>query len=599
VEEMLVTWSKVALLATAVCASPLGTLHNDRESQAQDAGSSEKRSQSSPDAKALKDTIRALRVMQEEFFEPWIGTWPTAIDWTAAVMGTHVIAAIESLSGSLEILPSKLLDPKDDRFYKENVISSYFTQVVGFYFGQDALSLRNQAFDDMLWVVLGWLDTVQFIETHSKSLFDTSSPPFNRTWHGSIWTRAFAHRARVFWDLASAGWDTKLCGGGMDWNPRLLPYKNAITNELWIAGSIHMYLHFPGDSNTSPFGTNPNPNTNKSEHQTTDWAPRDFKYLRAALEGYRWLTSSNFTNDQGLYIDGFHVSNLDQGGTKCDQRDEMVYTYNQGVVLSGQLGLFRATGKLSYLDEGHKLIENVIRATGYDLKKNKPVDNISTVFNKEELPPWRGLGRAGILEEACDATATCSQDSQAFKGIWMHHFTTFCSPLQPPPNPLNPANPVFKEARRSQAVRCLRYLGWIKHNADAARGTRDADGKFGMWWTPGLWNSTNTVSFHLTNDSLPHTPGATDYRNHGVPQDPTWISMQVFPEASEHQGDDGGIRAISHPQQPLGLTQKRKETNTTTVAGDPNVRGRGRTVETQGGGVAVLRALWELSKQTF
>ncbi len=29
---------------------------------------------------------------------------------------------------------------------------------------------------------------------------------------------------------------------------------------------------------------------------------------------------------------------------------------------------------------------------------------------------------------------------------------------------------------------------------------------------------------------------------------------------------------------------------------DPNNRGRGRTVETQGGGLAVLRALWEVGR---
>ena len=43
----------------------------------------------------------------------------------------------------------------------------------------------------------------------------------------------------------------------MSWNPYLEPYKNAITNELFISASIGMYLYFPGDDNDSPFSRKP------------------------------------------------------------------------------------------------------------------------------------------------------------------------------------------------------------------------------------------------------------------------------------------------------------------------------------------------------
>jgi hypothetical protein len=39
----------------------------------------------------------------DQYFSPSIGKWTTAIDWTAAVMGIHVSAALASLSRSLDI----------------------------------------------------------------------------------------------------------------------------------------------------------------------------------------------------------------------------------------------------------------------------------------------------------------------------------------------------------------------------------------------------------------------------------------------------------------------------------------------------------------
>ena len=84
----------------------------------------------------------------------------------------------------------------------------------------------------------------------------------------------------------------------MLWSPYLEPYKNAITNELFISASISMYLYFPGDDNTSPFSL---PNA----HATADIPGRhkDPKYLAAAIEGYKWLKSSNMTDCLGLYGD--------------------------------------------------------------------------------------------------------------------------------------------------------------------------------------------------------------------------------------------------------------------------------------------------------
>lgn len=48
--------------------------------------------------------LQVLYTMQEDHFAPWLGTWPTAIDWTAAVLETHVSGALSSISRALSTL---------------------------------------------------------------------------------------------------------------------------------------------------------------------------------------------------------------------------------------------------------------------------------------------------------------------------------------------------------------------------------------------------------------------------------------------------------------------------------------------------------------
>lgn len=529
------------------------------------------------DHDALSTLISALDVMQDRYFEVWQGNWPTAIDWTSAVLGTYLSAALSTLSTSYDYIVTRgsAISLKDK--INENLINRYFSQLVASYFGQDILRLRNEGYDDMLWVVLGWLESIKFINLHSEIHYKEPQSPSPGTaskqtpWFGEQWIPAFAHRARVFWDLAAAGWDTTLCGGGMLWSPYTSPYKNAVTNELFIAASIAMYLYFPGDDNTSPF----------IKASGLPVGPRDPKYLTAALKAYRWLYDSNMTNPKGLYTDGFHITNWSGhpknntiNSTKCDLRNEMIYTYNQGVILSGQRGLWIVTGARSFLEDGHKLISNVINATGYNLKRDKIYDEVKGCGkSKTCLGKWHGLGRSGILEDLCDAYGHCSQDGQAFKGIFFHHLATFCAPL-----PTSYAKPRETSGAWSDQndilwhkQNCARYSKWIRRNAEAAISTRDEYGNYGMWWGAPALNLSD-----ILEREPPLPDGAVDYRNHGFPRDEPWQQPSTYhPSINE---ENMLMRSHMH-----GARRK-----------DANDRGRGRTVETQGGGVMVLRALWEI-----
>ncbi|KAH0538997.1 hypothetical protein FGG08_004447 [Glutinoglossum americanum] len=515
---------------------------------------------------SLSALISALDVMQAHF-AVWQGCWEKSIDWTAAVLGTYVAAALSTLSASLDYV-----DPPasgDEAEARENMVNIYFSGLTTFYFGQNSVALRMEAYDDMLWVVLGWLETIKFINLHSSLRYAATSPAesfpsssYNSTmWYGNQFIPAYAHRAHIFYDLASKGWDTSLCGGGMIWNPRLLPYKNAITNELFLTASVGMYLYFPGDDNPSPFVPSQDAEGKTPPASTANVAPAepyDPKYLVAALEAYKWLSSSNMTNERGLYVDGFHISNFGSGNgtdtnTKCDERNEMVYTYNQGVLLSGLRGLWESTGAQSYLDEGYILIESVINATGWTW---------GVPDNGGDMGRWSGLGRAGILEESCDYSGTCSQDSQTFKGIFFHHLTLYCVPLPSEPLRMGVTYAANAELARLHEDSCNSYSDWIAHNAQAAYSTRNSGGEFGMWWGSPAGNAMSDPSAEPTLSN-----GSVDYRNLGVPMDSTW----------------GGT-----------ATPREQKVDAASVSHDLNDRGRGRTVETQGGGVSVLRAMWEI-----
>lgn len=511
----------------------------------------------------LQDLIHALDVLQDSYFTPWLGTWPTAIDWTAAVIGTQISAALSTLSSNAP--PASSQNETElllHALVAENLINRFFDQTYAFYYGEDAFSLRMQAFDDMLWVVLGWLESIKFQDLHSERHYryvgDNTSTQ-ERPWHGTLLRVPAAHRARVFYELASAGWDEELCGGGMIWSPYLLPYKNAITNELFVSASIGMYLFFPGDPIESPYlDLLPRKSSTKR---------RDPVHLANAIKAYNWLKNSNMTGIHGLYADGFHIhgyENITHPGTgRCDELNTMVYTYNQGVILSGLRGLWMATRDRYYLRDGHELVERVLLATNWPHTTNTT---------------WAGLGRGGVLEEICDVAGDCTQNGHTFKSIFFHHFAEFCRPLRPDEVRFLRETESSKESAAESIRffetwhmrRCARYRSWVAHNARAALMTRNPEGKFGMWWgrpypTPDPGNLTAELPM-----------GAIDYLHH-------W----------GFKGEDKPLRRPLrdwlHEGGDISAMTSKHRTNAEPPR-DVNDRGRGRTVETQVGGIAVVRA---------
>ena len=79
-------------------------------------------------------------VLQREFWVQHIGYWPHANDWTSAFIHTAFAGMTDTLSRHLDDSYAKGVDAG----MVENMVNSYFTQIVSFYFGQHHEALRDQ-----------------------------------------------------------------------------------------------------------------------------------------------------------------------------------------------------------------------------------------------------------------------------------------------------------------------------------------------------------------------------------------------------------------------------------------------------------------------
>jgi len=125
--------------------------------------------------------------------------------------------------------------------------------------------------------------------------------------------------------------------------------------------------------------------------------------------------------------------------------------------------------------------------------------------------------------------------------------------------------------------RCTSYIEWVARNALAAISTKNDDGLFGMWWAAPR------------NERRKDDQGAAS----------EWTSTSPVDEQSRDQARKDAILSPLSVQDPsISVTGYQSLIGTVRTKGrDVNDRGRGRTVETQSGGLMVTRALWELSRE--
>ncbi|PBK90828.1 glycoside hydrolase family 76 protein [Armillaria gallica] len=176
--------------------------------------------------------------------------------------------------------------------------------------------------------------------------------------------------AKKYYDIASTAVDSSYCGGGLFWSSAR-DYKNAITNELYLATSGYLYD-----------------------------VTQDTQYLTNLKNTWEWFNASALRGSNGLYNDGLSKDGL------CANNGQTQWTYNQGVVLVGLGFLYKCMSTLYTKDESAiSTAWSIMDAILADL-----VDN-------------------GALRESCDsATATtCNNDQVSFKGILVEYMAWFLS----------------------------------------------------------------------------------------------------------------------------------------------------------------------------
>lgn len=113
--------------------------------------------------------------------------------------------------------------------------------------------------------------------------------------------------------------------------------------------------------------------------------PSSGYYYNEAIKATTWFINSGMINSQNQINDGLDLAN------NCVNNNGPVFTYNQGVILSGLVELTWASGDNSYTELANTLATATIS---------------------------RMTDANGILHESCESTGGCDADLQQFKGIF-------------------------------------------------------------------------------------------------------------------------------------------------------------------------------------
>src|SRR5690606_32688944 len=176
---------------------------------------------------ASKRAVDALMRLYDED----TGLWKTTGWWNSA--------------NALTALLDYQIATGDDRY--EWVIANTYEKNVDAQGG----NFTNDYIDDTGWWALAWIRAYDI--TGEQRYLDTA-----------------IHDAEYMWDT----WDD-VCGGGVIWNIHN-PYKNAVTNELFIKVTASLHNRIPGDTH----------------------------YLERAIRAWEWFEASGMINSENLINDG-------------------------------------------------------------------------------------------------------------------------------------------------------------------------------------------------------------------------------------------------------------------------------------------------------
>jgi predicted alpha-1,6-mannanase (GH76 family) len=283
----------------------------------------------------------------------------------------------------------------------------------------------NAFYDDEGWWALAWLDA-----------YDLTGEE-----------KYLAAANDIFLDMA-AGWDD-YWGGGIYWGkydgrpdtagasakPRgwAVGYKNAIANELFIAVAAGLGLRYRDRAPSGP---------GQPDYQ--DWARRGWAWFSSAPPaGVAMINEASLVNDS-------------PNRHGVNDNSQSVWSYNQGVILSGLRDLTELTGDQSYLGWAEKIADAFIK---------NPWQPSASTGGQLAHPSESGV-IDGILHEhndcgpgGCAPARLPGVDTTMFKGIFVRHL-----------------------GRLYQATRKPAYQQFITANAQSALAHMSAQHLFGANW---------------------------------------------------------------------------------------------------------------------
>jgi predicted alpha-1,6-mannanase (GH76 family) len=271
----------------------------------------------------------------QRWYRPWTGQWRTTGWWNAANALTALVD------------------------YTERAGDPTYSWVIGRTFRTARWRHRhflNRFLDDNGWWAMAWLRAYELTGDE----------------------RYLAAARRIFASMTTA-WDD-VYGGGLWWS-RDRTYKNAITNELFLALAARLHRRSPGRAGT---------------------------YLDWALREWEWFDAVGLLGPEGLINDGLTAAGANNG--------KPAYTYNQGVILGGLADLYLVTGDEAYLRQGESIADAALR------KLTAPADAGPAGARPAGARPAGVLtepGESGLIGRADDASQ--------FKGIFVRYLCEFYS----------------------------------------------------------------------------------------------------------------------------------------------------------------------------
>ncbi|KAH7305092.1 glycoside hydrolase [Rhexocercosporidium sp. MPI-PUGE-AT-0058] len=259
----------------------------------------------------------------------------------------------------------------------------------------------NGFYDDELWWVLAWIQVYDV--TNDQKYLDKA--------------------AAIFEDSKNA-WGQSPCGGL--WWDKAHTAVGAVENELYLSAAAKL--------------ANRRPNN-----------PSGGYYFNEAIKAYEWFVNSGLINSDNVINNGLVLST-------CKNDGNLVFSYNQGILLSGLAELTWSTG---------------------DAKYNELANTIA-------LAAMKNLTNSdGILTDPCDRG--CNSDTEQFKGVFGRGIQFL----------------VNRAVVLPDATRVI-YVDFLTKNADSIWAYDQVDNQLGLVWS----GPKGTASIQTQSSALDAIVGA-------------------------------------------------------------------------------------------